>query len=53
MRIITVRSGYPSKGATVKLDTANLCLYERIIDVYENNDLRVEGIRYYINNDAG
>lgn len=40
----------PVKGATVKLDTANLCLYERIIDVYENNDLRVEGSKIYINN---
>jgi signal peptidase I len=40
----------PVKGATVKLDTANLCLYERIIDVYEANDLRVEGSTIYINN---
>ncbi len=40
----------PVKGATVKLDTSNLCLYERIIDVYENNDLRVEGKTIYINN---
>ena len=40
----------PVKGTTVKLDTSNLCLYERIIDVYENNDLRVEGNTVYINN---
>ena len=40
----------PVKGSTVKLDTSNLCLYERIIDVYENNDLRVEGSTIYINN---
>ncbi|MCX6253064.1 MAG: signal peptidase I [Bacteroidia bacterium] len=40
----------PVKGATVKLDTSNLCLYERIIDVYENNDFRVEGATIYINN---
>ena len=33
----------PAKGKTVKIDTSNICLYERIIDVYENNDLRVEG----------
>jgi len=39
----------PSKGAVVKLDTSNLCLYERIIDVYEDNDLRVEGRTIYIN----
>ena len=40
----------PEKGATVKLDTSNLCIYERIIDVYEDNDLRVEGKDIYINN---
>ena len=40
----------PARGATVKLDTANLCLYERIIDVYEANDLRVEGDKIFINN---
>jgi signal peptidase I len=42
----------PVKGATVKLDTSNLCLYERIIDVYEANDLKVEGSTIYINNVA-
>jgi signal peptidase I len=42
----------PVKGASVKIDTSNLCLYERIIDVYENNDLRVEGSTIYINNVA-
>jgi signal peptidase I len=40
----------PVKGATVKIDTANLCLYERIIDVYEKNELRVDGNTIYINN---
>jgi signal peptidase I len=40
----------PVKGSTVRIDTSNLCLYERIIDVYENNDLRVEGSTIYINN---
>jgi signal peptidase I len=39
----------PSEGATVKLDTSNICLYDRIIDVYEENDLRVEGPVIYIN----
>jgi signal peptidase I len=39
----------PVKGTTVKLDTTNLCLYERIIDVYEKNDLRVDGSIIYIN----
>jgi signal peptidase I len=40
----------PVKGATVKLDTSNLVLYERIIDVYEANDLRVDGGTIFINN---
>jgi signal peptidase I len=40
----------PSRGSTVKLDTSNLGLYDRIIDVYENNDLRVDGSTIYINN---
>ena len=40
----------PVKGSTVKLDTSNLCLYDRIIDVYENNDIRVEGKTIFINN---
>ena len=40
----------PSKGATVKIDTSNIGLYERIIDVYENNDLRIEGDKIFINN---
>ena len=40
----------PSKGTTVKIDTSNICLYERIINVYEHNDLRVEGDKIFINN---
>jgi signal peptidase I len=40
----------PSKGTTVKIDTSNIYLYERIIDVYENNDFRVEGDKILINN---
>jgi signal peptidase I len=39
----------PAKGSTVAIDTANICLYERIIDVYEENDLRIEGSNIYIN----
>ena len=38
----------PRKGAMVKLSTKNLPLYQRIIDVYENHDLRVEGDKIYI-----
>ena len=40
----------PSKGTTIKIDTSNIGLYDRIIDVYENNDLRIEGDKIYINN---
>ena len=39
----------PVKGATVKLDSSNIILYDRIIDVYEENDLKVEGNNIYIN----
>ena len=39
----------PYKGATVKIDTSNICFYERIIDVYEDNDLKVDGSTIYIN----
>lgn len=31
----------PAKGATVELDAANLPLYERIISVYESNELEI------------
>jgi len=40
----------PSKGTTVKIDTSNICLYERIIDVYENNEMVIEGDKIIINN---
>jgi len=40
----------PSKGATVSIDTSNIALYERIIDVYENNDLKIDNGTIYINN---
>jgi len=39
----------PRKGTTVKIDTSNIALYERIIDVYEENDLKIEGSDIYIN----
>jgi len=40
----------PSRGETVKIDTSNLDFYNRIIDIYEENDLRVDGSKIYINN---
>jgi signal peptidase I len=38
----------PYKGATIELNIDNLPLYERIIDQYENHDLRVEGDKIFI-----
>jgi signal peptidase I len=42
----------PVKGASVKIDTSNICLYERIIDVYEGNAFKVDGNTIYINGKA-
>lgn len=39
----------PRKGVTVSIDTSNISLYERIIDVYEDNDFKVENGSIYIN----
>ncbi|GAH02837.1 unnamed protein product, partial [marine sediment metagenome] len=39
----------PKKRVTISLNTDNLPLYRRIIEVYEKNDLRIEGEKIYIN----
>ena len=39
----------PKKGASVDLTLDNLPLYERIIDVYENNDVEIRGNQILIN----
>jgi signal peptidase I len=39
----------PAKGKTINLTTDNLPLYRRIIDIYENNDLEVNGTEIKIN----
>lgn len=39
----------PKKGATVQLTLDNICLYERIIDVYEENDLLIKDGKIFIN----
>jgi signal peptidase I len=39
----------PEKGKTVDINTTNICLYQRIIDVYEDNDLKIEGDKIFIN----
>ncbi|MCL2511743.1 MAG: S26 family signal peptidase [Bacteroidales bacterium] len=40
----------PKKGVTVKIDTANICFYERIITAYEGNQLKITDGNIYINN---
>ncbi|MCY1722489.1 signal peptidase I [Prolixibacteraceae bacterium Z1-6] len=42
----------PAKGATVQLNTNNLPLYQRIIDIYEENDLEVNGDVIKINGEV-
>ena len=39
----------PKKGETVNLSLTNLPIYERIIDLYENNELEVKDSTIYIN----
>ncbi len=39
----------PAKGATVEINTENLSIYRRIIDVYEDNDLEVKNGVIHIN----
>ncbi len=39
----------PKKGATTKLNMDNLPLYRRIIETYEENELKVDGSNIYIN----
>ncbi|TVR42321.1 MAG: signal peptidase I [Bacteroidia bacterium] len=39
----------PQKGATVEINKENIVLYERIINVYEGNDLKIEEDRILIN----
>lgn len=39
----------PQKGITVELNLDNLCLYERIIQAYEGNELLVKAGKIYIN----
>lgn len=39
----------PKAGATIKIDTTNLCLYDRVIQVYDNNKLEVKNGKIFIN----
>ncbi len=42
----------PYKGQVLELTIKNLPMYERLIDIYENNDLNVENGQIYINGEA-
>ena len=39
----------PKKGVTIKIDTANICFYYRIITAYEGNDFKIQNGDIYIN----
>ncbi len=39
----------PKEGMTVAIDTTNIVLYDRIIGVYEHNDLKVQEGKVFIN----
>jgi signal peptidase I len=39
----------PAKGTSVKLNTKNIALYKRIIEVYEKNSLEIKQDSIYIN----
>lgn len=39
----------PAKGTTVKIDMNNIPLYERIIDLYEENDFAIKDEKIFIN----
>lgn len=41
----------PAKGDTVRLDSINLCLFERIISIYEGNTLEIKNDSVFINNE--
>jgi signal peptidase I len=39
----------PKKGASVNIDTINIALYDRIIRIYEGNNLEIKGDKIFIN----
>ncbi|MEN8227990.1 MAG: S26 family signal peptidase [Bacteroidota bacterium] len=42
----------PEKGMTVEINSETLPLYRRIIEAYEQNDLKVKGEQIYINDEV-
>ena len=41
----------PQKGDTIKIDSLNLCLYERIISAYEGNTIEIKNDSIFINSE--
>ncbi len=39
----------PKAGATIKIDTSTICLFDRVIQVYDNNKLEVKNGKIFIN----
>ncbi len=39
----------PKKGMTIHINTGNISLYKRIIDIFEENDLEIKGDKIFIN----
>lgn len=39
----------PKKGVTINIDTTNIVLYDRVIKIYEGNDLEIKGDKIFIN----
>ena len=39
----------PKAGTTIPINMSNISLYQRIIDVYEDNDLKIKGDKIFIN----
>lgn len=39
----------PKAGATIHIDTSNIALYKRLIDMYEHNNILIKGGKIFIN----
>ncbi|MGI6719239.1 MAG: signal peptidase I [Bacteroidales bacterium] len=39
----------PKKGDVLEINSTNICLYERLIETYEKNNLEIKGDKIYIN----
>lgn len=41
----------PKRGRTINIDTGNIVLYDRIIEIYEGNTMEIKGDKIFINNE--